>query len=99
MSNAEIGLRIYERRKELGITQEQLAELLDTTPQAISNYERGTRELKAGMIVTMAKVLRVSADYLLTGSDAAAVYAGLSDEKRRLLQEIHAKCLELAAKP
>ena len=99
MTNAEIGMRIYERRKELGITQEQLAELLDTTPQAISNYERGTRELKAGMIVAMAQVLRVSADYLLTGMDAADVYAGLSDEKQRLLQDIYAKCLDLAMKP
>lgn len=43
--NLDIGKRIYERRRQAGITQERLAELADTTPQAISNYERGEREL------------------------------------------------------
>lgn len=36
-----IGKRIAERRKELGLTQDDLADRLSVTPQAISKWERG----------------------------------------------------------
>ena len=64
----EIGQRIYTRRKQLGMTQEQLCEMAGTTPQAISNYERGERELKASAVVKIqncrgtARQLRLAAD-------------------------------------
>lgn len=32
---------IYSRRKELGLTQEQVAHKLNVTRQALSNWERG----------------------------------------------------------
>ena len=65
--NLDIGKRIYERRRQAGITQERLAELADTTPQAISNYERGERELRAKTIIRLAAALNTTADFLLTG--------------------------------
>ena len=37
--------RIVERRKQLGLTQEELAEKSDMTPQAISYAERGKRAM------------------------------------------------------
>lgn len=37
----DIGLRIFERRKELGLTQELLAEKMDVSIQMISNLEHG----------------------------------------------------------
>ena len=38
---AAIGKRISERRKGMGLTQEQLAEQMDVSIQMISNLERG----------------------------------------------------------
>ena len=35
----EIGKRILTRRKELGMTQEQLADAVYVTPQAVSQWE------------------------------------------------------------
>lgn len=97
---AEIGQRIYARRKQLGMTQEQLCELAGTTPQAISNYERGERELKAGAVVKMAEALRVSCDWLLTGREESAAHpalAGLSPEKREIAEEIIDLCARLGS--
>lgn len=37
----KIGVRIVERRKELQLTQEQIAERMNVSIQMISNIERG----------------------------------------------------------
>ena len=99
-TNAEIGKRIYERRKQLGITQEDLAELADATPQAVSNYERGERELKATTIIKISSALKVTADFLLTGaSNTFSVsndFSGLSDKEITTINEIIERCIRLS---
>lgn len=102
--NLDIGKRIYERRRQAGITQERLAELADTTPQAISNYERGERELRAKTIIRLAAALNTTADFLLTGKSNSL--AGMNVSKLENLNprdiqtvnDIVEKCVELAKK-
>ncbi len=98
--SVEIGKRIFERRKQMGITQERLSEIADTTPQAISNYERGERELKAGVIIKIAEGLNVTADYLLTGkSDFLFSHFKtdeISERDFNTINDIIEKCLDLA---
>lgn len=100
--NLEIGKRIYERRKQLGITQEYLAELADTTPQAISNYERGERELKVTTILKISSALKITTDYLLTGeANTFSVnndFSNISDKNVRLINEVVERCIELTEK-
>lgn len=95
----DIGKRIYERRKKLNITQEQLSELTESTPQAISNYERGERELKASSIIKISEALNTTTDYLLTGRDNAFViennFMEINSESKRIIYEIIEKCLSL----
>lgn len=93
----EVGKRMYARRKQLGITQEALADLAETTPQAISNYERGERELKAGMIVKIAEALHVSTDFLLTGVEPnrLALPEAFPETKKQQLYDILEKCIAL----
>jgi transcriptional regulator with XRE-family HTH domain len=52
-------------RKARGITQVQLAELLETTQSLVSKYERGDLLLHGELIVRLSDVLRVSTDELL----------------------------------
>ncbi len=65
MDSRKIGARIKKARKERGITQAQLAELLDLTPKYISNFETGERLPRFETFVEIANVLHYSADALL----------------------------------
>ncbi|MBQ8817209.1 MAG: helix-turn-helix transcriptional regulator [Clostridia bacterium] len=63
----DIGQRIYERRKSMGMTQERLAEKMDVSIQMISNLERGNKAIKIENLLKISKILNVSTDYILTG--------------------------------
>ncbi len=63
----EIGKRIAARRRQLGLTQEALAERGDITPQFVSYAESGKRAMRPDNLLKLATALEVSADYLLTG--------------------------------
>lgn len=63
----EMGQRIMERRKKLGLTQEALAELSELTTQFVSYAESGKRGMRPENLMKVAAALGVSTDYLLTG--------------------------------
>lgn len=67
-----IGERIYQRRKQLGYTQEKLAELMDVSIQMVSNLERGNKAIKIDNLLKISKILGISTDYILTGTQAEA---------------------------
>ena len=63
----EIGERIVEHRKKLGLTQESLAEKANLTTQFVSYAELGKRAMRPENLLKLSAALEVSADYLLTG--------------------------------
>lgn len=63
----ETGKRIMERRKKMGLTQEQLAEKSEVTTQFVSYAESGKRGMRPENLMKIALALGVSTDYLLTG--------------------------------
>lgn len=75
----EVGKRIMERRKKLGLTQETLAEKSDLTTQFVSYAESGKRAMRPENLMKIASVLGVSTDYILTGD--------IIDKDRLLLSE------------
>lgn len=62
-------LRLEELRKQLGLSQNELAEKLNMTQQRISAYEKGKREPDINTITQLADFFGVSTDYLLGKSD------------------------------
>jgi len=84
ISLQEIGWRIMDRRKSLGLTQETLAEMSDMTPQFVSLAESGKRSMRVESLYKISRALGVSADYLLTGDLVDKDHLLLSDELRRL---------------
>lgn len=60
-----IGRRIKIAREGKGLTQEQLAELLELSPMHISVIERGFKPTKLDTFCRIANTLNVSADTLL----------------------------------
>lgn len=63
----QMGRRIFSRRKELYLTQEELAEQAGVTPQTISSAELGKKALRPENIIRISAALNISTDYLLTG--------------------------------
>ena len=45
-----LGMRVRERRVMLGLTQQQLAELIGVTYQQAHKYEKGTNRVAAGRL-------------------------------------------------
>ena len=62
-----VGARIRERRILLGLTQQQLAELIGVTYQQAHKYERGVNRVSAGRLFQIAKVLSVPMSYSCEG--------------------------------
>lgn len=67
------GKRLKKLREENGLTQKDLADMLDLTPKAISFYELGSREPSGDALLNMAKILNTTTDYLLGGDSPIIV--------------------------
>ena len=59
------GEKIAKARKDINLTQDQLAELLEVTRQTISKWESDLAFPETAKIPKLAEVLKVSCDYLL----------------------------------
>ena len=60
--------RLIQLRKTRGWSQEELAEQMDVTRQAVSKWESGQTTPELDKIVTLSELFGVSTDYLLKGS-------------------------------
>lgn len=65
MEQTTMGKRIMTLRKEKGLTQEQLAERLNVSPQAVSKWENDVSCPDISIIPQLAEVLGISTDELL----------------------------------
>lgn len=57
--------KIVQLRKEQGLSQEELAERLGLSRQAVSRWESGTALPDAGNLLQLSRLFDVTADYLL----------------------------------
>jgi transcriptional regulator with XRE-family HTH domain len=64
-----VGGRVRERRIMLGLTQQQLADLIGVTYQQAHKYERAINRISAGRLFEIAQVLGVPVSYFFTGLD------------------------------
>ena len=83
-----VGSRIRERRVMLGLSQQQMANLIGVTYQQAHKYERGINRISAGRLYEIARVLRVPVSYFFEGLGGNA-----SDDDLSVRQRM---CLELA---
>ena len=67
-------LRDLREDRDKTISQAEIADLLGTTQQTYSLWERGDREIPFHHAITLAKFYHVSLDYI----------AGLTNQKRRV---------------
>ncbi len=86
-----IGQKIRQRRVQLGLSQEELAEKLGISYQQVQKYEKGVSQLTIERLREMAQGLSVAMDYFLKDlpmiRDSPHSYGGLSAEEKRLLKQ------------
>ncbi len=90
----KLGIKIAEKRKNLGMTQIEFAEKMYVTRQTVSRWEAGTAMPDIDKIAEIAEILGVSCDYLLKDDDnetAEAKDKGIS----RLLESLTGKTVKL----
>lgn len=67
MNQEKIGKFISERRKDKKITQEQLAEKLGVSINAVSKWERGLCLMDMSLLKPLSEILEVSVNEILSG--------------------------------
>ena len=83
-----LGARIAEKRKEKGIKQEELAECLGVSAQAVSKWENDLSCPDIMTLPALARRLGVTVDELLTGEKAAQAVAFVPEAERRDFNEL-----------
>ena len=67
-----VGRRIRDRRVMLGLTQQQLAEMIGVTYQQAHKYERGINRVSAGRLFEVAHALSAPITYFYEGIEEEA---------------------------
>jgi DNA-binding XRE family transcriptional regulator len=81
-----VGARMRARRIMLGLTQQQLADLIGVTYQQAHKYEKGINRMAAGRLYKVARVLGVDAGYFFEGLQGAGPLRATPEQ--RLLSEL-----------
>jgi transcriptional regulator with XRE-family HTH domain len=85
--DVRVRARIRERRIMLGLTKQQLAELIGVTYQQAHKYERGFNRVSAGRLFEIARVLGVPVGYF---------YEGIGEEGARHVKPRERMLLDIA---
>lgn len=80
-----IGEKIAQLRKQFGMTQEQLAEKLSISSQAVSKWETGVTSPDISLLPQIAETFHISIDELL-GIKKAAVLTEQTDTSKLMLR-------------
>jgi transcriptional regulator with XRE-family HTH domain len=86
-TDKHVGARIRERRIMMGLSQQQMADMIGVTYQQAHKYERGINRISAGRLYEIAQVLSVPVNFF---------FEGLEEDNAADMQARQRMCLELA---
>ena len=82
-----IGARIARLRRDKGMTQQELARLLNVTQPVVSDYENDVIKVSGEMVIQLAQALGSSADEIL-GLEKPARASNGSIKNRRIYRQL-----------
>ena len=87
--NLEIANRLQQLRKEKGFSQEQLANELGISRQAVSKWERAESSPDTDNLICLAKLYGVSLDELLSTDDSIEeiISNNIDEEKDNIINQ------------
>lgn len=95
--------KILALRKKRGMSQEELAERLNVSRQAVSRWEMGSAQPDASNLLQLSRLFGVSADYLLDDgyeeNQKEAAESGIPEKNQKAFTEssISEKCQKVSA--
>ncbi len=87
----EIGRRIRDRRKAMGLTQERAAELIDVSLTHFKNIEHGRSAMSLATLMNVCERFSLDQTYLLTGKNIGSnpiidFYNSLPEKKKQCFE-------------
>ena len=83
-----LGKRIAALRKQKELRQDDIAQLLDVSPQAVSKWENDQTCPDIGLLPKLAQILGVTTDELLSGKHALQEVRVLPPEERKDIKDM-----------
>ena len=83
-----LGKRIAALRKQKELRQDDIAQLLDVSPQAVSKWENDQTCPDIGLLPKLAQILGVTTDELLSGKQALQEVRVLPPEERKDIKDM-----------
>ena len=83
-----LGKRISALRKQKDLRQDDIAQLLDVSPQAVSKWENDQTCPDIGLLPKLAKILGVTTDELLSGKQELQEVKLVPPEERKDIQNM-----------
>ena len=80
--NVQIGKQVKLAREKSRLTQEQLAEQLECTPQYLSDLERGVVGISVALLKRLCVVLGVSSDDILFAEESKNALETIEEKGR-----------------
>ncbi len=85
-TDRHVGARIRDRRVMLGLSQQQMADLIGVTYQQTHKYEHGINRISAGRLYEIAQVLRVPLSFFFEGLGDRPEGGALTGRQRMCLK-------------
>lgn len=83
-----IGKRISEYRKKKNIKQDELAEMLGVSPQAVSKWENDLSCPDISLLPELSRILGVSIDEIVQGKKEEPIVSILPEEQRKDINKL-----------
>ncbi len=87
-NGAQLGIKLYELRKQAGLSQEELAEKLGVSRQAVSKWECGESLPDTDNLITISKLYNVSLDALV-GNERTEAIAQAESAEPVAVEKVH----------
>ena len=81
--------RLHQLRRQRGLSQENLAEVIGVTRQAVQKWESGASRPDMDNLVALSRYFETTLDYLITGEEAPSASSALPAQSQTIIHNYY----------